>query len=97
LASDLRGGEAVNDGPLTSLRCLQQRRDDLLPLHIERSLGRGAAGPPVPVAGIARVAFHPMQMGVDPGAGAIVLSLGEAVSPVPVATLPCCTEACRAV
>lgn len=72
---------------LTSLRCLQQRRCDLLPFHFKGSLRRGAAGAPVPVAGIACVAFHPMQMGVDPGAGAIVLSLSKVVSPIPVA--PC--------
>ena len=47
---------------------VQQRRGDRLPLGVERARRRRLAGPSVPVAGVADVAFLAVEVGVDPGA-----------------------------
>ena len=55
--------------PLTAVMPVlpQQRGDDPLPLGLQRILCHRLAGLAVPIAGIAEIAFDPVQIGVHPG------------------------------
>ena len=66
-------------------RLIGKRGGDLVPLLVQRTRGGRLAGTPIPVAGVARIALDPVQVGVDPGAGGVVFGLGEAVGDVPLA------------
>ena len=61
----------------------EQRQRDTFPFLRERSAGRGPFRTPVPIAGVAVVAFLAMQVGMYPGARGVVFLLHDVVRLVP--------------
>jgi len=61
----------------------EQRQRDAFPFLRERSTGRGSFRTPVPIAGVAVVAFLAMQVGMYPGARGAVFLLHDVVRLVP--------------
>ena len=71
-------GVNVQSSASGSAAC-KQCRGDLLPLFVESNGRDRLAGLPVPVAGIAEIAFDAMQIGVDPRRILAVLILNKLV------------------
>src|SRR5258705_3120235 len=64
---------------------VEQRARDRIPFRVEPAVGDGLPGLPVPIGGVAGVAFETVQIGVHPGGVAAVLVHDELVRLVPVA------------
>jgi len=63
----------------------KQGFDDGQPLFVEPGPARWPARPAIPVAGIAKVAFLPVQVGMHPRASGTFVLLGGFVSARPIA------------
>src|SRR3954469_15359268 len=71
--------------PIDPVRALHHSARQIVPLLVERGLGRRLAGALVPSGGVALVSLDAMQVGVHPGPVLIMRLLTAVMGAVPVA------------
>ena len=65
------------------VKYLQKGRDNFPPFVAERRGRMRPVGAAIPIARVAVIAFDPVELGVDPSAGLVVVRLRQAVRFVP--------------
>src|SRR6266403_1844711 len=77
--------ESLNPSSVALLRAAEQGPSDRLPFLLQGCCRSRAAGPAIPAAGVRKVAFDAMQIGMRPGALGVCLLLSTLMRQMPIA------------